>query len=288
MILKEFYIVSAEKFQFFTRCWEPDTPPKAMVFLFHGLADHSGRFEKVAEKFTAAGFLFFAADLRGNGKTEGPRGHFDSYDQIMRDTDGLLEAAHAKYPNIPVILYGQSMGGNLALNYSLRRKPEVAAVIASSPWLRLTKPPNAIVRTLGNALGKIAPAFIIPNGLNADDLSHSKVISKAYREDPLVHGKISLNTFKLITESGEWAIKNSSQHQKPLLLMHGTSDPITSIDASRQFAKGVKCEFTFRSWDGLKHELHNEPQSEEVINFMIEWLSQRLFNRSSSISPHET
>lgn len=288
MILKEFYIVSADKVQFFTRCWEPDSPPKAMVFLFHGLADHSGRFEKVAENFTAAGFLFFAADLRGNGKTEGPRGHFDSYDQIMLDTDGLLEAAHTKYPDIPVILYGQSMGGNLALNYSLRRNPEIFAVIASSPWLRLTNPPNAIVRTLGNALGKIAPALIIPNGLNADDLSHSKEISRSYREDPLVHGKISLNTFKLITESGEWAIRNSNKHQKPLLLMHGTSDPITSIEASQQFAKSVKCEFTFKTWDRLKHELHNEPQSEEVINFMIEWLNQKLFNQSSSISSHET
>jgi alpha-beta hydrolase superfamily lysophospholipase len=220
--------------------------------------------------------LFIAPDLRGNGKSAGKKGHFDSYEQVMQDIDFLVAESGKRWPDLPVIIYGQSMGGNLALNYCLRRKPAVKGVIASSPWLRLARPPSPIVRSVGNFIARLIPSLVISNGIDARDLSHSKVISDAYDNDPLVHGKISLNTFRIITESGEWAIRNSRSLNMPLLLMHGTADRITSMEASREFFGHDKSSNIFKTWEGLYHELHNEPGSAEVLSFMINWMNSIL------------
>jgi alpha-beta hydrolase superfamily lysophospholipase len=257
---------------FHVKVYIPETKPVVLVFLLHGLADHGGRFRNVAEHFSREGFILFAPDLIGNGKSSGKRGHFSSYDGLMDDIEFLLAKATHSYPGIPVFIYGQSMGGNLALNYCMRRNPAISGVISASPWLRLTKPPNAIVKIMGNALGTAFPTIVIPNGLNAEDLTHSNEIINAYRNDPLVHGKISLNTFRIITKSGEWAIENAFRLRIPLLLMHGTADLITSRSASEQFSRNLNKPHTFRTWEGLRHELHNEIQGDAIIQYICQWI----------------
>ncbi len=278
MIFLETTVVNQQNCKFHLKEWLPDSGIQGLVFLLHGLADHGGRFSYVAEFFTRIGFAFIAPDLRGNGYSDGKRGHFDSFQQVMDDIDLLFQEAIEKYPGIPVFIYGQSMGGNLALNYGIRCNPAITGMISSSPWLRLSNPPPAIISSIGTVIGNIFPSFAIPNGINADDLCRDKNISNAYRNDPLVHGKISLSTFKIITRSGEWAIQNAAKINTPILLMHGTADRITSIDASRQFADGnSSCEF--KTWEGFYHELHNEPERDEVIQFILNWVETKLTNQ---------
>lgn len=276
MKCSEFDHIVSSNLHFHFREWLPADKPKALVFLIHGLSDHGGRFSGVAETLTRNGFVFIAPDLRGNGRSSGKKGHFDSYDQVMDDLDLLIEIARQKHRDIPLFIYGQSMGGNLALNYGLRRGQNLSGIIASSPWLRLTRPPNPLVQGIGSAIGKIFPGLVIPNGLVAEDLTHTKSISDAYRNDPLVHGKISLNTFRIITESGEWAIQNAHRLKFPLLLLHGTSDNITSMEASREFSNKLQAEHTFETWEGLRHELHNEPSSENVLSHIVNWMDSLL------------
>jgi alpha-beta hydrolase superfamily lysophospholipase len=272
MVFRELSCKDTHGFVFHVKEWLPDTSPGNLVFLLHGLADHGGRFIHVAEAFVERGCVFIAPDLLGNGKSEGKRGHFGSFEQIMDDIDFLLIYFRTMWPGLPVILYGQSMGGNLALNYCLRRQPELAGVISSSPWLRLYSPLPPIVHAVGYALGKFFPSLIIPNGINARELSQNRTVSDAYEKDPLVHGKISLNTYRIITESGEWAISNATKLHSPLLLMHGSSDRITSIEASRQFSENSTGNCTFKTWEGLFHELHNEPEHETILEFIFKWM----------------
>lgn len=276
MIFKESAIKNQQGFSFHLKEWLPGTSALGLVFLLHGLADHSGRFRHVGEALAREGLVFFAPDLRGNGRSEGKRGHFDSYNQVMDDIDFLLGRAIEENPGIPAFIYGQSMGGNLALNYCIRRKPAISGVIASSPWLRLAKEPTAINRIVGSALGYFMPSLSLPNRLNADDLTHDPEICNLYRNDPLVHGRISLNTFKIITASGEWALRNSGMLSLPVLLLHGTSDNITSYEASKQLALSGKANCTFISKRGLYHELHNEPGNQETITEMINWMKIRM------------
>jgi alpha-beta hydrolase superfamily lysophospholipase len=277
MTYSEFYLNDAQNFRFFVRKWIPETPPKGLLLLLHGLSDHGGRFTLVAEAFATEGFIFIAPDLRGNGKTEGKRGHFDTLDQMMADIKFLLEDCKKSYPGIAVMLYSQSMGGNLAINYALRFPDEIKSVVASSPWLRLTKPPANPVLWAAALLRKISPSFTIPNGLNADDLCHDNEISLAYVNNPLNHGKVSVSTFFNIKDSGEWTIMNASKLKIPVLLMHGDADPITSYAASQEFHNNSNSFLTFLTFKGLFHELHNEPtQKAMIVGKAVEWVKAQV------------
>ena len=271
MVFKESSIKNQENLTFHVNEWLPETKTSGLIFLLHGLADHGGRFRHVGEAFANEGFAFYAPDLRGNGLSGGKRGHFDSYEQVMDDIAFLFRQSCEEHPDIPAIIYGQSMGGNLALNFCIRRKPAISGVIASSPWLRLTKAPNLVARIIGSTMGHFLPTLSFSNGLDADDLTHDPVISNAYRNDPLVHGRITLNTYKVISHSGEWALRNAGKLGFPLLLLHGTADRITSFEASKQFAQTCHDNCTFNTRQGLFHELHNEFGNREILKEMIDW-----------------
>jgi len=270
-------LTDSQNLGFFVRKWTPENPPKGLILLIHGLSDHSGRYKLVAESFVKEGFIFVAPDLRGSGKSDGKRGHFDTLDQMMADIKFLLADCKKSHPGIPVVLYSQSMGGNLAINYVLRFPDEIRCVVASSPFLGLTKPPAAVVQWSASLIYKISPGFTIPNGLNADDLCHDKEITKAYANDPLNHGKISVSTFFNLKNSGEWAINNASTLKVPMLLMHGDADPITSYAASQEFQKNSNSFLTFLTFKGLFHELHNEPDEKEmIVGKAVSWVKSQI------------
>jgi len=276
MTYSEFYLNDAQNFRFFVRKWIPETPPKGLLLLLHGLSDHGARFAFVAESFAKEGFIFVAPDLRGNGKTDGKRGHFDSLDQMMTDINFLLQDCRKAHPDIPLMLYSQSMGGNIAINYALRFPEEILCVVASSPWLSLTKPPAPALQWVVSKLVKVMPDLAISNGINPRNLSHDVVDCNAYDADKLIHGKVSLSTFVNIKKSGEWVIQNASSLKVPLMLMHSDTDPITSFAASEQFHKNANSFLTFRKYTGLFHELHNEPgEKESIVKAAIEWVKSK-------------
>ncbi len=100
----------------FAQGWEPGMgSKKAVVCLVHGVGEHTSRYENVARVFTGSGYILFGADLRGHGRSEGIRGHFPSADAVMQDISILLEKARTRYPELPLFLYGHSLGGILVL-----------------------------------------------------------------------------------------------------------------------------------------------------------------------------
>ena len=115
---------SADGLQLVGRSWEPDSEPRAVVCLVHGLGEHCGRYQHVAAALTEAGFAVLACDQRGHGRSAGKRGVIPSYDALMDDIGLLLEQASQRYPGKPRFLYGHSLGGNEVINYALRRKPD--------------------------------------------------------------------------------------------------------------------------------------------------------------------
>ena len=262
--------------KFYIRSWVPDKKPKAVVALVHGHGEHVGRYDHVGQAFTAAGYALTGFDLRGHGRSGGPRGHTPRYEALMDDIADFLALVAGRYPKLPVFLYGHSMGGNLVLNYILRRKPDVAGVIATDPWLKLAFDVPAARVVLVRVMDKLAPGFTQNSGLETAAISRDPEIVKAYVSDPLVHEKISVRLFSGIYESGLWAVEHAPEFPVPLLLMHGTGDRITSGQANREFAERAGKVATWRAWDGLYHEIHNEPEKARVLKVMIDWMDQRL------------
>ena len=275
MRYSEFTLASSDGIQFYFQGWQPDAPSKAVVCLVHGLGEHSGRYAHVAAALNDAGYALLGFDLRGHGKSGGPRGHTPSYETLMDDIGRLLAEAAQRYPGQPQFLYGHSLGGNLVLNYALRRKPGLAGVVATSPAIRTATPPPGSQITLAKIMNRIRPAMQMANGLALDGLARDPEVIRAYTNDPLVHNKISVRLALETLQAGEWALAHAAEFPLPLLLAHGSADKLTSATAAEEFAAkvpGGRC--TLKLWDGFYHETHNEPEKAEVLAFMVDWLQQ--------------
>ncbi|KJS84075.1 MAG: lysophospholipase [Peptococcaceae bacterium BICA1-8] len=262
----------------FAQVWEPAGEVKAVISLVHGSGEHSGRYKLLAQKFNEKGLALLAFDQRGSGQSEGRRGHAPSYNVLLDDVEQLLDEAKKRYPGKARFIYGHSLGGNLALNYCLRRKPPLEGMIVTSPWLRLAVEPPLIKIIIGEVMDKIWPSFSQENGISAHALSHDPNIVRAYMEDPLVHNRISVRLFSECYRAGHWALEHSNELKIPLLLMHGTADGITSPEASQEFFENTDDRCTFKLWNGQFHELHNEIIKDQVSNFILNWL-ERYINR---------
>ncbi|MFC5650688.1 alpha/beta hydrolase [Paenibacillus solisilvae] len=257
--------------------WKPEDTEqiKAVIAIVHGMGEHTGRYEHVADWFTANGYSVFGFDQCGHGRTEGKRGHTESYEALLTGVDEMLAEAARIYPRLPVFLFGHSMGGNVAINYVLRRRPAIKGAIISGPWLKLAFSPPPLQVVVGRIVERVFPRYTNNRPLNVEHLTSDPMMMEMYRSDPLGHGHITARFFFSVQTAGLWALKHASEWPVPLLLMHGGSDRVTSIHASRQFAAAVGPLCTFIEWPEFRHELHNESKRADVFEKMKDWLSQK-------------
>jgi alpha-beta hydrolase superfamily lysophospholipase len=268
---------SKDGLDLFGRAWEPaERKPKAVICHVHGLGEHSGRYVHVAQAFTKAGYAMLSFDLRGHGRSGGERGHILSIDDYMQDIDSLFEQARARYSGLPMFLYGHSIGAVQVLGYCLRRKPNLKGVITTGPSLHTAVEYQIIKVIMAKALGALFPTVTIPSGLKPGDLSRDQAVVQAYINDPLVHDKVSLGFGRSMLEANRYALDHAAEFSLPLLLIHGKEDKIAFPSSSIEFAAPLKDKCTLLLWDGLYHEVHNEPEKAEVLDAMTIWMDARL------------
>lgn len=248
---------------------------KAVVVLVHGMGEHSSRYHHVAQIFTDHNYSVVAFDHFGHGKTSGKRGHNPNFEAVLESVKLVIAKAKKRFPKTPIFLYGQSMGGNVVLNYALRRKTKLHGVIATSPFLKLAFEPPAVKLFFGKIIQKIAPSLTMGNELIVDHLSRDQKEVQKYVDDPLVHNKISPNYSLVFFDTGEWAIANASKTKIPMLVMHGDQDKITSPLGSEEFVKNSKTG-SLKIYKGGYHELHNDLCKQEMIQDMLAWLEAQL------------
>jgi alpha-beta hydrolase superfamily lysophospholipase len=277
----EFNWQTDDGLQLYAQGWQPHVEPKGVVCLVHGLGEHSGRYAHLAAFLNQAGYALLAFDLRGHGQSEGQRGHAPSYEALLDDISQLLAEAAERYPNHPRFLYGHSLGGNLVIGqlvgpYAPHRRPNLAGVIATGPLLRTAFEPPAWKLTLGKIMYNLWPTFSMANELDRQGLSRDPEVVRAYEVDPLVHDRVSARLAMDMLQAGVWALEHAGELSLPLLLMHGGADRLTSAQASGEFAAQAGNVCTLRIWDGFYHEIHNEPEQEQVFEYLLEWLNDKL------------
>jgi alpha-beta hydrolase superfamily lysophospholipase len=252
--------------------YEPDGDCIGVIILVHGLGEHFGRYSGWASRFVTSGYSVFGADLPGHGLSSGRRGHISSYAITEEIIDGLLSAAGERFPGVPLVLYGHSLGGGIVLRYLIRRQPVICCAIVTSPWLRLSFDPPKIKLWLAMAVKRVAPSMVQPSGLIVNYISRDSDVVSEYLADPLVHDRISVSLFNGAMTAASYSLSNASLLTVPLLLMHGTGDLITSPEGSRRFSE-VAPGTELKLWDGGYHELHNDIIKEEVYGFISGWLA---------------
>ncbi len=255
--------------------WSVDQPVAAVGFV-HGMGEHSARYQHVAAAFAEAKIASMGYDRRGHGQSEGKRGHTISFEAFIEEVKMLVTNLKKTYGDIPVFLYGHSMGGNLVLNYLVSEEVEVDGIIASAPWIQLAFKPSPVKIQAGKWVRSLLPGLSMKNELNPDFLSRIPAEVKAYVDDPLVHDKITPNTGVRMLDKAEFLHVYDGKISHPLLIMHGTDDQIISYQAAKDFADRVEGPVEFKTWEGGYHEIHNDLEKEAVIAYAKDWMLQQV------------
>jgi acylglycerol lipase len=269
---REFSLLTFDNIPLYACEWSPEAQPTAAIILLHGLGEHSQRYTHVAQAFTDAGYSFFAFDLRGHGRSPGLRGDFPSFEAVMKDIDSISSIVAEKYPQLPSILYGHSLGGLLVLYYVLSQTSKISGVIATGPGLRMAVDPSALKIKVGRTMMSIRPTLDFSNDIDRSGLSRDKTVVSAYIADPLVHDRVTARLGIEGLDTGKWVLDNADKLSLPLLLMQGTADRIVNPRTTRLFAEKLDGRTTYKEWDGYYHELHNEPEKDQVIQYMLDWI----------------
>ncbi len=264
------------KTKFYGQYFQPETI-KGVVVLVHGMGEHSGRYTSfVIPKLTQQNLAVVTYDQFGHGKTEGKKGHNPGYESLLDSLKVVVKKAQELYPKQPLFLYGHSMGGNVVINYVLKREHPFKCVIATSPLLRLAFQPPKWKLSAGKLLQKIAPAITMPSELDASAISRDAKEVQKYKDDSLVHDKISANYSLSVFDEGEWAIANAHKLNTTTLLAHGTGDQITSHKASEEFVVNSNSKAELKLFENGYHELHNDLEKEKFIQTIINWITNQI------------
>jgi len=251
--------------------WEPisDQSARGLVVLMHGLGDHILHMMTVVEfMIKRMNLIVCGYDQRGHGNSPGPRGHIASWGLFRSDLTLFCEILTQKFPKLPIILFGNSMGGLCVLDYVMRAHHEnVKGVIANAPALSMQDLKSA-AGGLVWACSKVAPGLSISADLNSAKLTRDIDKQKENNHDMLVHSKASMKMLDEIKNAGKWVTLNPSKLQLPLLLLQGTNDPIVipavNIDFEKKVRKHNQQSFIFENEGGM-HELFNDTDRELVF-----------------------
>jgi alpha-beta hydrolase superfamily lysophospholipase len=270
-------ITTSDGVKLFSQSWLPDSTPKAILAFVHGLGEHSGRYQHVGEAYAKAGYGLQMADLRGHGKSPGQRGHAMSFNDYHIDSHAIIDAARKLAPDAPLFFGGHSLGGLIALSVAEENPPNIKGVVISSPGLRAKFAIPGWKITLGKVFSRIMPTMSMASGLPASEISRDPAVVQAYTSDPLVHGMVSARQGMASIAAGPSVMNNAHLIKLPLLMIHGTEDHLVDPAASREFFDKVSStDKTYKSYQGLYHEPHNEPEKDQVFSDIIQWMDNHL------------
>lgn len=254
--------------------WRPISgEPRGVLVIHHGLADHGARYAPLAERLVHAGFAVWALDMRGHGRSAGPRASAPSIDAYLDDLDAFLREVRAAEPGRPVFLMGHSLGGLIATLYTIERQPDLAGVVLSAPGVAFDAPAlqaGAIRFIAGIAPG--APLLETPHG----DFSSDPAVIADMDRDPLIFGgKGPARTARAAIDGVARVWAHPEAFRAPLLALHGTIDKLTAPSGSRDLvARAGATDKTLRIYAGLNHDLLHEPggAGAEVAGDVEAWL----------------
>ena len=259
-----------------------DGDPRAVLLIVHGSGEHCQRYRHMARFFNAYQIACVGFDWRGHGESDGARGYIPCIEAIYDDLESIIALIRTDwYPNVPMGIYSHGTGSLICLSHMVRRakKPlNCQAMIISTLSLCLRKRPTSLLLFFSRAFANLDPHFRLPvDGNHTNIYCNDPEIVKAYREDPLVHDRWPANTVSILMELGLLLENNMVNASCPILLQHGGSDTITPIAGIKKWVRSrMKGDVLFKEWPENIHELHNDLNKEDVLDYALRWLETKL------------
>ncbi|MGH8911180.1 MAG: lysophospholipase [Acidimicrobiia bacterium] len=258
------------------RHWEPEGAVAAEVVLVHGLAEHSGRYERTGALLAASGLEVTAPDLVGFGATGGRRGHVEDWAQFLDQVEALVGAAEET--GRPVVLMGHSMGALIALEYALSERPDPDLLVLSAPalsggagWQRAVAP----------ILARLAPKLKIPNRLKGEQLSRDPAVGEEYFADPLVYTSSTARLGAELFAAIDRTRSALSSLSVPTYVLHGGMDSI--VPPTSTVKLGALPGVERHLHPTLRHEVLNEPEGPELVAAIADWILARVGSGSLDV-----
>ncbi len=260
----------------FWQAWLPDDDARAVVVIVHGLGEHGGRYDHVGQRLTGAGFACYAADHWGHGRSEGRRANIGRMDRIVDDLGAFVGFATAHTPGVPLFLLGHSFGGLIALQYATGEPAELTGLVLSGAAVQPAVG-SPLMRSVARLLSAVTPNLGVVT-LPPEYVSRDPDVVAAYRADPLVHhGKVPARTGAEILAATQALPDRLEWLRIPMLILHGSEDRLATPEGSRMVHRRVTIEDrTLRLYDGLHHEIFNEPEQAQVLDDLVGWLSDHI------------
>lgn len=271
--------------QLFERSWSPDEPV-ALVLIVHGYGDHSARYESQALHLARNGYAVQTFDLRGHGRSQGKRCFVRAFDDWLDDLEAVLRRAMRRWPGKPAFLLAHSLGALVASLFAIDDRAEISGLVLSAPAVKLGQDFSQIEIRASLVLGRLIPHFPMA-GVKSASVSRDPAVVEDYRTDPLVHhGSTPARTASEVVRAIWRVQRDAGKISTPLLLMHGGEDQVADIEGSREFFARVRSEDKhLRVFDGLYHDIMNEPEKASVLEEISDWLNAHTKQRVTAERP---
>jgi alpha-beta hydrolase superfamily lysophospholipase len=261
---------------------------KAVVLVVHGFGEHARRYTGLAERLSQAGYAAVILNQRGHGslsddtaKRKKLQGIIPGYKSFLDDIESVHAYIKQMAPSAPLIIFGHSMGGNIAVNYLLsRNQADFACAVLESPWLGLYDEVSPITAAIVRLLGGISPNIAIIKKLSASDITSDKIKAEGIKNDPLYHNRISLRMFTGIRNGCAYALNNASRLSVPTFIAMAKNDVIVSNEAIRQFAEICANNATVKEYES-RHLIHNDALREDFYRDIAAFMDDVIRARES-------
>ncbi|MEO1634694.1 MAG: lysophospholipase [Cyanobacteria bacterium J06631_9] len=271
----------------------PASSVKGVLTIVHGVGEHSGRYGAVVKGLTAAGYAVFGFDNQGHGKSEGQRGHINSWQDYRSNVRAFLQLVREKEPTAPLFLMGHSLGGLIVLDYVLRdaQTPEfesldIQGVIVSAPPIQPCSGTASSSRImLARLLSGVFPRFTLKMGIDGSGLSRDQTITENTEQDPLTHPYVTLRWGSETLTTLEWVKAHIDRLSLPILLTHGEADSVVSPLGTQQIFNQIKTpDKTLNVYPGSYHEPHNDLDAEQVVSDLVSWVERRNLTQACNMA----
>jgi alpha-beta hydrolase superfamily lysophospholipase len=266
-----------DKTQLFYQIWMPETTPRAILVIIHGICEHSRRYSNLVEGLVVKGFALASFDLRGHGQSSGKRGHINTWSDYRSDVTAFLNLLQEMHPGIPRFIYGHSLGSLIVLDFIIHSNDGLSgAILSSAPIVPfgVTKPHLVAIARL---MSRVWPAFPVALNLDPQDISRDQTVVDAYRNDPQVFRTVTARWGTESMDTLELVKSNAAEIQLPVLFIHGGDDPLHSVEGVRQYLQKInRSDQKLIVYPGSLHEPHNDFDYLKVASDIEKWMAERL------------
>lgn len=261
----------------FWQSWLPDDPPEAVLLLVHGHGEHSGRYPYMVQRMVAAGIAVYAYDQRGHGVSPGQRGHIDSIEDYRGDLAAFETLVDSKAAGLPRFLFGHSMGSIVVLDYVMNGLGNFSGLNTSGLGTEPIGVASGLKIFISRILSKFWPTFPTTVDVEAEDLTRVPVELAEYKQDTLVHHKISVRWGAEMLEAIDWIKANPARMPLPIYLQHGDADPLNAHSGSVDFHANVTHpDKELKLYPDNLHDIHRDLDKDKVLTDRIDWIRARI------------